>query len=240
MGLFLASRKPSNALASYREHDEELWVVRNLVALAARRQGREVRFLDFGAGGATACKTAKALGVADVFAYDPFYAGYIQDVFERVHGFGITALRQREQVLASAPFDAVLFQSSVEHVADPKLELATIRDAMTSGGFLYVNNPFLDLARDLDRLKAATKIAKKDRISHYHPWHLNYLTPRQFRSLLDGLGFRVTNLAFYAPPPPAAWLWRERLRQAAKTVVRTSQNALRLPYDRYVFIAEKR
>ena len=56
----------------YGVNDEEAWIVRSLVALAARRQKRDIRFLDFGAGRANACSVARVLGVRDVYAYDPF------------------------------------------------------------------------------------------------------------------------------------------------------------------------
>lgn len=235
----VAAARAHDTFKFYRTNDEEAWIVRNLVFLAADRQQRDIRFLDFGAGRANACTVARALGVRDVFAYDPFYVSYIQDVLDRANAPGIVALRTRRELLESAPFDAVVFQSSIEHVADPRGELATIYEAMAPGGYLYVNNPFMDLARELDELRQARRIAKKDRISHYHPWHLNYLTPAQFRRLLEECGFRVTPLALYPPVPAVARLWRKILWRNAKAAIRLAQNAMRLPYDRYVFVAEK-
>lgn len=235
----VAAARSHDTYRFYRSDDEEAWIVRNLVYLAAQRQRRDIRFLDFGAGRANACSVARVLGVRDVFAYDPFYVDYIQEVLDRANAPGITALRTRDEVRANAPYDAVVFQSSVEHVADPRHELRSIWEAMAPGGYFYVNNPFMDLRHELGALRAARKITKKDRISHYHPWHLNYLTPRQFRRLLEDCGFRVTSLTLYPPVPPLAGHWRGYLRRALKTGVRVAQNLLNLPYDRYVFVVEK-
>ena len=234
-----AASRAHDGVKFHRVNDEEAWIVRNLTFLAAQRQKRDIRFLDFGAGRANACTVARALGVRDVIAYDPFYVSHIQQVIDRANAPGITAIRTREELLALAPYDVVVFQSAIEHVIDPKGELETIWEAMAPGGYFYVNNPFMDLDREIGALKAAKRITKKDRISHYHPGHLNYLTPKQFRRLLESCGFKVTNLAMYPPVPPMAGLWRQYLLRMAKVAVRTTQNALGLPYDRFVYVVEK-
>jgi len=235
----VAAARAHDTYKFYGVADEEAWIVRNLVMLAARRQRRDIRFLDFGAGRANACSVARVLGVRDVFAYDPFYVSYIQELLDRANMLGISALRTREELRKNGPYDAVMFQSSVEHVVDPRRELTTIFESMAPGGYLYVNNPFMDLAQEIVHLRTALKIVKKDRISHYHPWHLNYLTPAQFRVLLEKCGFRVTSLTMYPPVPPLAGLWSQYLRRALKVAVRTTQNVLQLTYNRYVFVVEK-
>ena len=51
---------------------------------------------------------------------------------------------------------------------------------MATSGLLYINNPKMDLDSEADALKIAKKITKKDKLSYYHPGHLNYMTATHF------------------------------------------------------------
>jgi 2-polyprenyl-3-methyl-5-hydroxy-6-metoxy-1,4-benzoquinol methylase len=223
----------------YGAIDNKNIIVRNLIMLASARQQRDLRFLDFGAGGGEQSNMARVCGVRDVVAYDPNYVVNIQDHFAATNFPGIRCVRNREELADLGPFDAAVFQSAIEHVADPRFELRSIFELLSPGGLLYVNNPVMDLDREIDALKSATRIVKGDRISYYHPGHYNYMMPRQLERLLKEVGFRILPIVHYPPVPLGPGLLRRSLLRNTKSAVRWLQNALGLPYDRHVYFVEK-
>ena len=225
---------------NYQKIDSENWIVRNLCLLAARQQGRDIRFLDFGAGGGLMCNAARVYGVQDVIAYDPFYSKIVQEKFNAGNFPGIKCILTRTAVSDHGLFDAVVFQGALEHVVDPLGELQFIFENITSGGYLYVNNPIMDLENELSDLVSATKIIKRLAISHYHPWHLNYMMPRHFEKILKDVGFTILpTIQYYPPASPGAGAAGRKLVVMAKTSIRWLQNRLGLPYKRYVYIVQK-
>ncbi len=224
---------------NYFERDQENWIVRSLLLLATSETKTPLNFLDYGAGSGTVSATARAFGVGKVTAYDPFFPAYVQKQYDQTRHAGINCISDPSALNQFGPYHAVVFQSAIEHVMDPKLELKRIYQLMSSGGYLYVNNPVMPLENELAKLMAATKITKKDKINYYHPFHVNYFSAREFQGLLTDLGFEITNICFYAPYPWRTGLRKRSFLQAVKSMVRTTQNALRLPYDRHVFISRK-
>jgi 2-polyprenyl-3-methyl-5-hydroxy-6-metoxy-1,4-benzoquinol methylase len=224
----------------YQPLDQLNWMVRNLILLAAGQQNRDIRVLDFGAGGGgQACNAARACGARDVVAYDPYFHDAIQDYYDAANFPGIQCISTATELAAHAPYDAVIFQSAVEHVMDPRAELQLIFDNMATGGFLYVNNPVMDLDKELAQLMSAKKIQKRDVINHYHPWHLNYMMPREFEKMLKDIGFEILPLVHYPPPSPVAGAARRNTATKFKAGIRWLQNALGLPYKRYVYFVQK-
>lgn len=223
----------------YRAIDENNWLTRSLILLAADHFKRDVRFLDFGAGGGDISNAARLCGVREVVAYDPFYADNIQAHFDTVNFPGIHCINAKEDLTKMTPFDVVVFQSAIEHVSDPIGELRTIHSMMSKGGYLYINNPVMNIDRELESLKKAPKIVKSDRISYYHPSHVNYLMPKTFARMLKDTGFEITPILFY-PPLPFTWNFLGRhWKQKMKFVIRTIQCALGLPFDRHVYVLRK-
>ena len=225
--------------ANYEHADHKYWIARTLVWLAARRKRGDIAFLDFGSGSGTTANMVRSLGVAKVVAYDPFYPPTVQTTFDAVNFPGIRCVRHRDDLRALGPFDAASFQSAVEHVLDPRGELAAIFELLAPGGLLYVNNPVMDLDREIGALQAAKRIKKADRISYYHPNHLNYMMPRDFERMIRDIGFRVTTWVPHAPPPLTVATVADAAKGAAKRAVRFAQNALHLPYARYAYLLRK-
>ena len=79
-------------------------------------------------------------------------------------------------------------------MSDPKKDISRIYDNMATGGHFYINQPFMNLPKEIKALKQAQKIVKKMPISHYHPGHVNYLTNLQFRLFLENFGFKILNI----------------------------------------------
>jgi len=224
---------------NYKNYDDNHAVVRVLLFLAARLQKRDIRFLDFGAGNGGISSMARSYGISEVVAYDPLWVDNIQELFDSINLPGIRCVRSKEELPALGPFDAVVFKSAIEHVVDPRGELQTIFDLMSPGGYLYVNNPVMDLDKELDQLRNAKQIVKKDQISYYHVEHFNYMMPKHFSRLVKDVGFTITPLAQFAPVPLAKGMLGSFLLRNIKCTIRILQNTLGIPYKRYFYILQK-
>ena len=88
-------------------------------------------------------------------------------------------------------------------------------------------------------LQRLSKIAKRDRISYYHPSHYNYMMPRHFETLFNEVGFKVLPLGWYPPVPWVSGLLGRAMVREIKSSVRWMQNVLGLPYARHVYFVEK-
>ncbi len=179
-----------------------MWILYSTISLAINNLSKEIKLLDYGAGTGTWCNMARALGVNDVFAYEP-YSHYNPKYYKTYNFPGINSSRSWEKIQDFAPFDVVICNGAFEHFLNPKEDISRIYDNMTRGGYFYINNPFMDLDNELDSLKRAKKIEKKMSISHYHPGHVNYLTRGEFKSfLLNNFDFKIINIGTNPLYPP--------------------------------------
>ena len=110
---------------------------------------------------------------------------------------------------------------------------------MSPGGYLYVNNPVMPLDKELPKLQNAKTINRKDRISYYHPGHLNYMLPKHFERLLTEVGFEILPITHFPPVPFSSVTSKNYVLRNIKTLVRTLQNVLGLPYARNFYIVQK-
>ena len=84
-------------------------------------------------------------------------------------------------------FDAVVFQHSLEHVADPGADLARARALLRPGGLLIVSLP-----------NFASTQARRFGTDWFHldlPRHRSHFTPRGLERLLDRSGFAVEGVS---------------------------------------------
>ena len=93
--------------------------------------------------------------------------------------------------LDSAPFepggfDVVVYSEVMEHLVDPRAEIATARRFLRPGGALYVTTPnFASLSRRL--------LGSRWNVIQY-PEHLGYFTPRTLRRAVEAEGFDRVSL----------------------------------------------
>jgi 2-polyprenyl-3-methyl-5-hydroxy-6-metoxy-1,4-benzoquinol methylase len=232
-------RAKKETFKQYGHFDYENHVVRSLILISALERESDVRFLDFGAGGGDTSNMARACGVNHVVAYDPYWVENIQEHFDHENFSGIQCVRSRDDLHVLGPFDVAVFQSAIEHVLDPRGELQAIFNLLAPGGYLYVNNPVMNIVGELNQLRSAETIKKRDRISYYHPGHLNYMLPKHFERILREVGFEIKPWAFYPPVPFVRGLATRSLLPKLKTLVRTAQNILGAPYSRHVYVVRK-
>jgi SAM-dependent methyltransferase len=78
-----------------------------------------------------------------------------------------------EEYEEGAPWDAIVFLQTVEHVHEPQALLERFASLLAPGGVLYVSTP--------NRLTLAPAGAEKSG----NPWHLREYTPDEYRALLE-------------------------------------------------------
>ncbi len=201
-----------NSKSKYYRRTHCLWVLCNLIAHTSSSIDN-IKLLDYGAGIGSWCNAARALGIANVFAYEP-YNSYHPRFYEKYNFPGIVASRSWEDIEKQGPFDLVVCTSVFEHLSDPKKDMSRLYDNMATGGHFYINQPFMNLPKELNTLKQAQKIVKKMPISHYHPGHVNYLTNLQFRLFLEKFGFKILSIK----KNPLAPYKKDILSQFKKTI----------------------
>jgi SAM-dependent methyltransferase len=225
---------------------EGVWVlnsifilIQNNVIHQMQNSQKRFKFLEFGSGSGALSNLARAMGIRDVYALDP-YTVCQKTYYEKFNFPGIVFSRDKDEIFKHAPFDVVVSSSAFEHFFDPANELISIYNNMSKGGFFYITNPFMDIDREITQLKNAKSISKKDPISHYHPGHINYLKPKQFKGLLEKIGFEVMSLSVKPPVPLSKFTIKNYLRGSAVRFVKTAFNLLGVPYGRHCFLVRKK
>ena len=239
--------KPSyNPNVSWSHWAERVWILNCLLFLAQNisckkplNNKKGINFLDFGSGAGDYSNLARTMGIKDVYALDPYTVAH-KTYYEKYNFPGIVFSRDKDEIFKHAPFDLVVSSSVVEHLFDPVNELVSIYDNMSKGGVFYVNNPFMDIDREIDQLLNAKTIYKKDNISHYHPGHINYLKPKQFKYLLKKIGFEVLSFNVKPPVPLTKYAIKNILRRNVVQFAKTAFNLLGVPYSRHAFIVRKK
>jgi len=98
------------------------------------------------------------------------------------HGLNVICGTQYAPELTGKQFDVVTLWDVIEHVADPKAELARSRDLLKPGGILVLHT--MDIDSPLARLMGSR-----------WPWlmdmHLHYFSQKTMRAMLEDVGFEI-------------------------------------------------
>lgn len=216
-----------------------LKIFENAVRQVRAAGAAEIKVLDFGAGSAGFSNLAKVTGADLVVAYDLGYEDYIQDVFDTACANGIRATNDLSEVESHAPYNIIFCQSMIEHVTDPRAILDHLQQYLDDDGIVYINNPIMNIDREISQLRAAAKIGKKDQISYYHPGHLNYMMPVHFIRMYGDAGFKASRVypePFVKPKGAGAVevLMRRTFHQLKRAII-----YLRPDYPRACFFLTK-
>jgi SAM-dependent methyltransferase len=153
--------------------EENYWFRRHLAVyewIARRCEGRRVVDMACGEGYGTAVlakHSREVVGVdANPEAHDHARLKYSRPAlrFERA---------LVEEFEAGAPWDAIVFLQTIEHLRDPKRLLERFASLVAPGGIVYVSTP--------NRLTLAAKGAERSD----NPWHVREYDPAEYRSLLE-------------------------------------------------------
>jgi SAM-dependent methyltransferase len=165
--------------------EENYWYRRHLVVyrwIAARCAGLRVVDMACGEGYGSAVLAERASEVVGVDA-NP-------DAHEHAR-LRYTSPRLRfercliEDFEEGAPWDAIVFLQTVEHVQEPRALLDRFASRLSPGGVAYVSTP--------NRLTLAAPGAQKSG----NPWHVREYTPAEYRAVLEPSFARVDLLGVY-------------------------------------------
>jgi SAM-dependent methyltransferase len=187
--------------------EENYWFRRHLAVyrwIAERCEGLQVVDMACGEGYGAAVLAERARGVVGVDANPEAF----EHARRRYTRPGLSFARSLiEQFDDGAPYDAIVFLQTIEHLEDPARMLTRFASLLVEGGVLYVSTP--------NRLTLAP--AGQERSGN--PWHVREYTAAEFRALLaprfavvDVLGvFHARKLRLHELALRAGW---DRLHRA--------------------------
>lgn len=153
-----------------------------MAAIEARRPGRG-RLLDVG------CATGLLLDEARARGWD--VQGVEVSDFAVVHarrlGLSVHHGDVRAAGFAAGSFDVVVMDDTIEHLPDPRVELAEVRRVLVAGGLLTINTP--------NEAGLLRRLMRRYWFHYKPPEHLYYFSARTLGGLLGRCGFRVTGSA---------------------------------------------
>ena len=153
--------------------EENYWYRRHLVVyrwIAARCGGLRVADMACGEGYGSAVLAGRAADVVGVDA-NPEAHEHARLRYRAANlRFERGLIGEFEE---GAPWDAIVFLQTVEHVEQPQPLLERFASLLAPGGVAYVSTP--------NRLTLASPGAEKSG----NPWHVREYTPSEYRALLD-------------------------------------------------------
>ena len=159
--------------------EENYWYRRHLAVyrwIGARCAGLRVVDMACGEGYGAAALAARA---AEVVGVDANPEAHEHASLRYGRGNLSFARALVEEFDEGAPYDAVVFLQTIEHLADPVPALEHFRALLAGGGAAYISTP--------NRLTLAPPGAERSG----NPWHVREYTVEEFRDLLVGVFGRV-------------------------------------------------
>ena len=156
------------------------------------KKKKDITLLDYGSGNAEFSIFKKKFSFKEIVSYDPLYPSNIKEIFKTLN-IDTEPLNNLDTILNQKKFDIIICQSVIEHVTDPNLEISNMKKLIKDDGIIYINNPYMNIKKDAEKLKKAKDIKKNDSISCYHVDHINYMMPNIFISLCNKNNLKVIN-----------------------------------------------
>jgi SAM-dependent methyltransferase len=164
---------------------ENYWYRRHLVVyrwIAERCAGRRVVDMACGEGYGAAVLAERASEVVGVDANPEAF----EHARLRYHAPHLRFQRALvEEFAEGAPYDAIVFLQTIEHVEEPSHLLSRFASLLSPGGVLYITTP--------NRLTLAPAGAERSG----NPWHVREYTPEEFAALVRPLFASVDILGLF-------------------------------------------
>ena len=164
-------------------------ILRNI--LNNLKKKNNIKILDYGSGQAEFSLFKDKFGIDEISSYDPRYPNNAEEIFYK-YGIHSNPVNNLKDIL-NKKFDIIICQSVIEHVTDPGYEISCMKKMLDEDGIIYINNPYMNIEKDLKNLTSATEITKKDHISCYHISHVNYMMPNIFIKLCEKNNLELIN-----------------------------------------------
>jgi SAM-dependent methyltransferase len=119
--------------------------------------------------------------------------------------------------LPSNSVDLVVIRNTLEHLFDPKKELAEIHRVLRSGAYIYLKVPNFHFEHGI-----GCKLVCGKENAFEAPYHLNHFTPTSLKRLLDTSNFKL--IGWYVEQPSLRSEWKANLlRQGGYRISRGLQ-----------------
>jgi 2-polyprenyl-3-methyl-5-hydroxy-6-metoxy-1,4-benzoquinol methylase len=165
-------------------------ILDNLLNILKKKQN--VKILDYGSGNAELSIFNSIPSIDSITSYDPLYPHNINEIFKKLN-INSEAYNDLSKMKKNEKFDLIICQSVIEHVTYPDQEIKNMKKILSTEGIIYINNPYMPIKDDLNKLLKAKTITKKNRLSCYHIDHINYMTPSTFTKLIKNNDLKVLN-----------------------------------------------
>jgi SAM-dependent methyltransferase len=130
------------------------------------------KFLDYGCGvNGTFVKFLQEKGYQNCYGYDPY---------------GPAGGTGNPDSLQQAPFDYILLQDIIEHVADPRALLQQLDQLLAPGGYLLLGTP------NADHIDLSTPELSNSYNAVHVPYHLHLFNRQTVEALAQAQGWQVT------------------------------------------------
>ncbi|MAD56971.1 MAG: hypothetical protein CMK44_00170 [Porticoccus sp.] len=156
------------------------------------KKKKDITLLDYGSGNAEFSMFKKKFHLKEIISYDPLYPKNINEIFQTL-SIESKATNTLDNIINIKKFDIIICQSVIEHVTNPDLEISNMKKLLNDGGIIYINNPYMNIKKDLNKLKNAKTVKKSDSISCYHVDHVNYMMPNIFLKLCKKNNLDILN-----------------------------------------------
>ena len=188
--------KPVNLINNLHDINYNESILKNILKNLNKKNN--INLLDYGSGNSEFSLFREKYKLNDLVSYDTLFQDNINVILKSLN-INSKAINNLEN-LKGKKFDVVICQSVIEHVTDPDKELLNMKNLLTDEGILYINNPYMNIKKDLNKLKSAKQIKKRDSISCYHVDHINYMMPKIFIKLSKKNNLELINFwqKFYA------------------------------------------
>ena len=179
----------NNSQKQKNTHQYNESILRNILHNLKKKD--EIKLLDFGSGHAEFSLFKDSFSIKEIVSYDPRYPNNANEIFYK-YGINSKPVNNLKDIL-NYKFDIIICQSVIEHVTDPGFEISCMKKMLNEDGIIYINNPYMNIEKDLKLLLSAKEITKKDHISCYHISHVNYMMPNIFINLCKKNNLKLIN-----------------------------------------------
>lgn len=137
---------------------------------------KKLKFLDYGCGWGGWLKVAQLYNFVEAIGFD-----ISEYKLKYVSGFGIKTTTTYEELQHIGPFDVIVCNDVLEHVANPKAAVRDIVALLAKGGIAYIDTTILTPKQ----IKAGVKQMQVNKsLKSFHLGHINYFQQKHYLEIM--------------------------------------------------------